>query len=432
MRILSALRLFHRVSVARYRYSDAQSISIVEGTANIQKTIIALDQLDTGKKGSQPLNPHSAKSVGAIHEIGPYCRENPMPQALADLKVLDLLPGPGHAYCSMMLGDLGARSSAWSGRVWEMKPPLGPPGPGAEAPITSAPTGTRRACRRPEKEGGPGDRPPPGRAERRPAGEFPSGDLARMKLGYEDIKALNPGIIYASVTGYGQNGPYRDQPGFDFNPPGPGRTYVIIGRKRPPMKVGVAIVDITAGSSPARPFCRPPLPGENGRDKHVDLAPGRPGCLAGQSASNYLVRGRFPAAWETPTPISFPTNLPGRGRHLHRLGVGNETMAKFCKLAGSNPSPMTPVRHQPREWKTARSSSPPAGGLLRKNPENGFVFSARRKFPWTINTSTASSRPQVWPQMLVEMEHPKVASSSSWVSPEIIPNPRPIPDPLPC
>lgn len=66
-----------------------------------------------------------------------------------------------------------------------------------------------------------------------------------MGLSYEDIKAVNPGIIYASLTGYGQNGPYRDQPGWDFIIQAQGGLMSIIGEPDgPPMKVGVAIVDI--------------------------------------------------------------------------------------------------------------------------------------------------------------------------------------------
>lgn len=41
------------------------------------------------------------------------------------------------------------------------------------------------------------------------------GKLDEMRLGYEDCKAINPGIIYASISGYGQTGPYRGNPGYD-------------------------------------------------------------------------------------------------------------------------------------------------------------------------------------------------------------------------
>ena len=42
------------------------------------------------------------------------------------------------------------------------------------------------------------------------------GDLARYRLGYDDLKKINPRLIYCSVTGFGQTGPYRERPGYDF------------------------------------------------------------------------------------------------------------------------------------------------------------------------------------------------------------------------
>ena len=45
---------------------------------------------------------------------------------------------------------------------------------------------------------------------------FKYGDLARYGLGYEDIKAINPGIVYCSITGFGQTGPWKERPGYDF------------------------------------------------------------------------------------------------------------------------------------------------------------------------------------------------------------------------
>ena len=55
------------------------------------------------------------------------------------------------------------------------------------------------------------------------------GDLARYGLGYEDLKKLNPGLIYCSVTGFGQTGPYKDRPGYDFMAQGRGGLMSITG-----------------------------------------------------------------------------------------------------------------------------------------------------------------------------------------------------------
>ena len=57
------------------------------------------------------------------------------------------------------------------------------------------------------------------------------GDLARYGLGYDDVKAINPGIIYCSITGFGQTGPDKDRPGYDFMAQGMGGLMSITGER---------------------------------------------------------------------------------------------------------------------------------------------------------------------------------------------------------
>jgi crotonobetainyl-CoA:carnitine CoA-transferase CaiB-like acyl-CoA transferase len=57
------------------------------------------------------------------------------------------------------------------------------------------------------------------------------GDIARYGLGYEDLKAINPKIIYCSVTGFGQTGPYKERPGFDFMVQGMGGLMSVTGER---------------------------------------------------------------------------------------------------------------------------------------------------------------------------------------------------------
>ncbi|KAJ8691176.1 hypothetical protein PTI98_010771 [Pleurotus ostreatus] len=74
------------------------------------------------------------------------------------------------------------------------------------------------------------------------------GKLASMGLGYEDCKAINPGLVYASITGYGQTGPYSQAPGYDVIIAGEGGLMHITGEPDgPPCKVGVASTDIATG-----------------------------------------------------------------------------------------------------------------------------------------------------------------------------------------
>jgi succinate---hydroxymethylglutarate CoA-transferase len=74
------------------------------------------------------------------------------------------------------------------------------------------------------------------------------GSLAKYKLDYETLSALNPSLIYASVTGYGQTGPYRDRAGYDVMVEAEmGLMHITGERDGPPVKVGVAVTDLTTG-----------------------------------------------------------------------------------------------------------------------------------------------------------------------------------------
>lgn len=77
---------------------------------------------------------------------------------------------------------------------------------------------------------------------------FKTGNLARYGLGYEDLKKLNPKLVYTSVTGFGQTGPYAERPGYDFLIQGMGGIMAITGEvDGEPQKVGVPIADLMAG-----------------------------------------------------------------------------------------------------------------------------------------------------------------------------------------
>ncbi len=77
---------------------------------------------------------------------------------------------------------------------------------------------------------------------------FKTGNLARYKLGYDDLKGANPKLVYCSVTGFGQTGPYAERPGYDFLMQGMAGMMSIPGEPEgEPQKVGVPIADIMAG-----------------------------------------------------------------------------------------------------------------------------------------------------------------------------------------
>jgi crotonobetainyl-CoA:carnitine CoA-transferase CaiB-like acyl-CoA transferase len=77
---------------------------------------------------------------------------------------------------------------------------------------------------------------------------FRVGKMEEWGLGYEDLGAENPGLVYCSISGYGQDGPYSDRPAYDLLMQAEGGMMSITGEAgRPPVRVGVAVADIVAG-----------------------------------------------------------------------------------------------------------------------------------------------------------------------------------------
>ena len=86
------------------------------------------------------------------------------------------------------------------------------------------------------------------------------GDLARYGLAYEDLKKINPRLIYCSVTGFGQTGPYRERPGYDFMIQGMGGMMSVTGEPDDapgggPQRAGVPVADIITGMYASIAIC---------------------------------------------------------------------------------------------------------------------------------------------------------------------------------
>src|SRR5258705_3063299 len=111
------------------------------------------------------------------------------------------------------------------------------------------------------------------------------GDLARYGLSYEDLKKTNPRLIYCSVTGFGQTGPYRERPGYDFMIQGMGGMMSVTGEPDDapgggPQRAGVPVADIITRMYASTGSCAALAHrAEGGAGQHLDLA-----LLAAQSA----------------------------------------------------------------------------------------------------------------------------------------------------
>jgi crotonobetainyl-CoA:carnitine CoA-transferase CaiB-like acyl-CoA transferase len=168
------------------------------------------------------------------------------------------------------------------------------------------------------------------------------GDLARYGLGYGDVAKINPRIIYCSVTGFGQTGPYRERPGYDFMIQGMGGVMSITGERDDlpgggPQRVGIPIADIMTGMYATVAICAALAHREkSGTGQHLDLAllDTQVGVLANQGM-NYLATGEPPGRIGNAHPNIVPYQ-PFRTQDGDViLACGNDNLfTKFCEVAG--------------------------------------------------------------------------------------------------
>lgn len=100
------------------------------------------------------------------------------------------------------------------------------------------------------------------------------GSLKKYKLDYETLRAINPKLIYASVTGYGQTGPYSQRAGYDVMVEAEmGLMHITGTRGGPPVKVGVAVTDLTTGLYTSNAIMAALIArGKTGMGQHIDAS----------------------------------------------------------------------------------------------------------------------------------------------------------------
>jgi crotonobetainyl-CoA:carnitine CoA-transferase CaiB-like acyl-CoA transferase len=171
---------------------------------------------------------------------------------------------------------------------------------------------------------------------------FKVGGLAKYGLDYPSLKPLNPGLVYCSITGFGQTGPYRYKPGYDFMIQGIGGLMSITGEpdEHPgggPMKVGVAVADVFTGL-----YATIAILGalshrdRTGAGQHIDLAllDTQVAVLANQ-AMNYLVTGVAPQRLGNAHPNIVPYQVFAASDGHIIVAVGNENQyARLCEVIG--------------------------------------------------------------------------------------------------
>ncbi|GAB6876623.1 CaiB/BaiF CoA transferase family protein [Thermaerobacter litoralis] len=258
---------------------------------------------------------------------------------LQGIRVLDLsrvLSGP---YCTMMLADFGADvikierpGTGDDTRAW------GPPFVNGEAAYFLAVNRNKRSVVVDLKA-------PEGRDLIRHMARqcdvvvenFRPGTAAKLGIGPEDLLRENPRLVYASISGFGQDGPYRDKPGYDAIAQAMGGIMHVTGEPdRPPVRAGVAIADIGAGMWAAFGILAALWERErSGRGQVVDVS-----LLEGQIAwltyvaGNYFATGQVPRRYGSAHPNLVPYQAFATADGHLIVAVGNDSLwRRFCEAA---------------------------------------------------------------------------------------------------
>ncbi len=167
---------------------------------------------------------------------------------------------------------------------------------------------------------------------------FRPGVMGRLGFSFEAVSARNPRIIYASISGFGQKGPYSKKPAFDMIAQAMGGTVSITGEPgRPPVRVGFSIGDIGAGMFATIAILAAVHEREkNGKGQWIDVAMvDSQVALCENACARYFATGEIPAPFGSRHPLLTPFQIfPTKDGYIVLITVPEEDWQKFCKVAG--------------------------------------------------------------------------------------------------
>jgi crotonobetainyl-CoA:carnitine CoA-transferase CaiB-like acyl-CoA transferase len=263
-----------------------------------------------------------------------------MDAALSDVIVVDLSRVFAGPYCTMMLGDLGAT-------VIKVEQPgkgddtrqFGPPYTAGESAYYlglnrnkhsilidfSKPEGKQRLLNLIKDAAVLVE-------------NFRPGTLARQGLGYEDLHAAYPGLIYCSISGYGENGPYRSRPGYDFVAQAESGLMSVTGEiDGEPQRVGSPVGDQSAGMYACIAILAAlRVRDRTGKGQHIDISLlDSAVSLLGNVSSNYLISGEEAVRYGNGHPNIVPYQAFRTRNGYIVVSCGNDRLYQsFCHLIG--------------------------------------------------------------------------------------------------
>ncbi len=259
---------------------------------------------------------------------------------------------------------------------------------------------------------------------------FKTGALGKYGLGYEDLSAVNPALIYCSITGFGQSGPRRDQAAYDFMIQGMSGLMSVTGEAdgKPgggPQKVGVPIVDIMTGMYAAiAVLAALARRQESGHGEHIDIGMLDVGVsfLANQ-AMNHLISGRTPRRAGNAHPNIQPQDVFATRDGYLVLAVGNDDQfARLCEVLG-RPDWAIDERFKTNAGRVRNNSilTPLISEVLMTRERDHWVRACERV---GVPCGPINTIPEVFAdaqikhrQMLIEIAHPVAGTVPQVASP---------------
>lgn len=356
----------------------------------------------------------------------------PIPPLLSGIRIIDLtrvLAGP---FCTMMLGDLGADvikienpDGGDDTRHW------GPPYTHGEAAYFLSANRNKRSLTLNLKAA-------EGQIILRElirqgdvlVENFRTGTLARWGLTYEALQELRPGLIYATITGYGNTGPEADRAGYDFMAQARGGFMSLTGpAEGEPTRAGIAITDLTTGMFACNAILAALFARERtGEGQRIDMALlDTQVALLSYAASNYLISGQLPQRYGNGHPNIVPYQEFKARDGYFAFACGNDGQwRKFCEAVDRI------------EWLTDERFATNSARVLNRVEVVAMLnelFRMRDKAEWMtlcdrigIPTGPINDVGQVFadPQvqargMVTQVEHPTIGSLPLVASPMKIP-----------
>lgn len=206
----------------------------------------------------------------------------------------------------------------------------------------------------------------------------------RLEIDYESLKKINKRIVYASISGFGQSGPYRERPGFDQIAQGMGGLMSITGLPgQGPVRVGIPLADLAAGLFCALGILTALLEREqSGEGQWIDTS-----LLDAQifmldfQAARFLIKGEVPRQAGNNHPTSIPTGVfKTADGHINIATTGQVMWERLCRAIGGD------VLLQRPEYETAASRSKNRDAL---NPEIDRYLASHSSAEWVVKLNAA-------------------------------------------